>query len=161
MERKVVVFDWGDTIMKDIPEYEGPMVYWPEVEILDGIEESLKEISTKYTICIASNAGDSDKKLMGRALERAGIREYFEYLFTSKELGYNKPDERFFKEIAARIGVQPSECIMVGNDYKKDIIPSKKIGMKTVLYTEEMEGNNSSADYIIKSMSGLTKIIDL
>ncbi|MBW6469119.1 MAG: hypothetical protein K0B85_08190 [Coriobacteriia bacterium] len=27
-----VLFDWGDTLMVDCPEYSGPMRAWPHVE---------------------------------------------------------------------------------------------------------------------------------
>ncbi len=159
MYKKVVIFDWGDTVMKDFSEFQGPMVNWPRVEIIDGIQESLSVINTRFTICIASNAGASDAKLMGLALERVGIRDYFTFLFTSKELGYNKPDNNFFKEIVFRIGVKPSECIMIGNDYEKDIVPSKMVGMKTILYAETMvEGPKPLADVIIQSMYELIEL---
>lgn len=145
--------------MKDFAEFSGPMVNWPRVEAIDDIEESLAIISSYFITCLASNAGSSDAKLMGLALERVGIRDYFNYLFTSKELGYKKPDPNFYKEITARLGVNPSECIMIGNDYEKDIVPSKMVGMKTILYSETIiEGTKQFADYIIKSMN---EIVDL
>jgi len=24
---KAIIFDWGDTVMRDFPEYQGPMAY--------------------------------------------------------------------------------------------------------------------------------------
>ena len=57
MCKKVVIFDWGDTVMKDFSEFQGPMVNWPRVEVIGGIKESLSVINTHFTICIASNAG--------------------------------------------------------------------------------------------------------
>lgn len=159
MSKKVVIFDWGDTVMRDFAEFPGPMVDWPRVEMIDGVEESLATISSHFTICLASNAGNSNAKLMGLALERVGIRDYFTHLFTSKELGYKKPDPNFFIEIASRLGVNPSECIMIGNDYEKDIVPSKMVGMKTILYNEtSIEEPWQLADLIIQSMN---EIIDL
>jgi len=32
-ERRCVLFDWGDTLMVDYPEYDGPMVEWPEIVV--------------------------------------------------------------------------------------------------------------------------------
>ena len=40
-EIKALFFDWGNTVMKVFPEYEGPMVSWPKVEKIEGIEELL------------------------------------------------------------------------------------------------------------------------
>jgi len=159
MNKKVVIFDWGDTVMRDFAGFPGPMVDWPRVETIDGIEESLAIISSHFTTCLASNAGNSNAELMGLALERVGIRSYFTHLFTSKELGYKKPDSNFFIEIASRLGVNPTECIMIGNDYEKDIVPSKMVGMKTILYTVTNIGEQRQcADFIIQSMN---EIVDL
>lgn len=161
MRKKVVIFDWGDTVMRDFTEFSGPMVDWPRVEIIDGIEESLALISSHFTTCLASNAGNSNAELMGLALERVGIRGYFTHLFTSKELGYNKPDPNFFKEIISRIGVNPLECIMIGNDYERDIVPSKMAGMETILYAEKMiEEPKQLADFVIRSMSDLIHLVN-
>jgi hypothetical protein len=94
---KAAIFDWGDTIMRDLSGFTGPMVNWPHVEIIDGVKEALETIHRELICCLASNASDSDAVKMGLALERVYIRRYFRYLFTSKELGARKPDIAFFK----------------------------------------------------------------
>ena len=33
-----VVWDWGDTLMRDIPGQKGPMVDWPHVEAMPGAQ---------------------------------------------------------------------------------------------------------------------------
>ena len=34
-----VLFDWGDTVMRDYPERITPMMEWETVEVIDGIAE--------------------------------------------------------------------------------------------------------------------------
>lgn len=70
-------------------------------------------------------------------LERFGIRKYFKYLFTSNELGYAKPSIEFFNAIIHRLDAEVSDCIMVGNDYFKDIVPVKQIGMSAILFQKK------------------------
>ena len=41
---------------------------------------------------------------------------------------------------------------MIGNDYEKDIIPSKMVGMRTILYSEDSGEPRGLADFVIKSM---------
>lgn len=93
MDKKIVVIllDWGDTVMFDFDEYSGPMAEWPTVQLIDGIEESLKILHNNYTICLATNAGSSDKTLVNKALQRVGLNQYFHKIFTSKDLGFSKP----------------------------------------------------------------------
>ncbi|MDO0825754.1 HAD family hydrolase [Desulfosporosinus nitroreducens] len=152
MHERVVIFDWGDTVMRDFSQFRGPMVFWPQVEVTEGLAESLPEIHRLFSICIASNAGDSDAMLMAQALERVEIRRYFDFLYTSKELGSAKPSPKFFQEIVDRIAVRPEQCVMVGNDYEKDIIPAKMTGMKTILYQKNLSSRPSLADATIQSM---------
>ncbi|MED4117015.1 HAD family hydrolase [Priestia megaterium] len=157
---KTIVFDWGDTLMKDFSEYEGPMADWEYVEIVDGVSKSLHIVSQSYICCVASNAGASNSELLGMALKRVDIQQYFQYLFTSRELGFSKPSLDFFSKIVQTLGFTPQECIMVGNDYNKDIIPAKKIGMQTIFFSQgSKDANFDHADYVMSSMENLHDII--
>jgi putative hydrolase of the HAD superfamily len=157
---KALIFDWGDTVMRDFPEYEGPMAEWVNVECIPFIEDALKNLYTNYFICIASNAGYSDSVMMRKALERVGVDKYFHYFFTSKDLGYEKPEKRFFQKIADEINLFPFECVMIGNSYEKDIIGAKATGMKTILFNEKkFAGDYIDADEVIDSMKKLPLII--
>ncbi len=153
---KAIVFDWGDTLMRGLPEFQGAMVHWPRVEVVPSVAEALEQLYGRFICCVASNAEDSDAELMGQALARVGIRQYFHYLFTSKELGAAKPEPEFFSEILRRLDVEPEECVMVGNDYVTDIVPAKAVGMRTILFLEiPVAGVVPSADVIINSMRHL------
>jgi FMN phosphatase YigB (HAD superfamily) len=162
MERiKLVIFDWGDTVMRNLMQYKGPMVYWPYVEAVDGAEKALKEISRQYICCLASNAGDSNAELMGQALERVKLRQYFKRLFTEKELGAVKPSPEFYRNILKKTGFQPGESVAVGNDYEKDIVPAGLIGINTVwLSSGEDTVSGIRPDVIIHSMQELPVAIE-
>ena len=158
---KAIIFDWGDTLMCDFREFQGPMVHWPHVELIPGVEEALEQLHERFICCAASNADDSDAELMGQALARVGIRQYFHYLFTSKELGASKPHPDFFRRILQRLEIKPAECVVVGNDYKKDIFPAKSIGMYTVWLTESTRVDAApGADEMIDSMCDLPDAVE-
>jgi HAD superfamily hydrolase (TIGR01662 family) len=156
---KSLVFDWGGTVMADLG-YEGPMYLWPEVSLVPGIGKALEKLSENYILSIATNAGFSDTPAMIRALERVGVQQYFKFFFSSKELKVRKPDPRFFEKICKKTGVSPQDCIMIGNDYLKDICGAKEIGMKTIFYNPSgtiMEYED--ADRVILSMESLPKVV--
>ena len=162
MTRKVkaVFFDWGDTLMRDFPEFEGPMTYWERVEIIPGIKKALEVISPHYICCVASNAGDSNAEIMELALNRVNIDKYFKHFFTSRELGVSKPNPDFFNQLVNKLKLRPDECIFVGNDYEKDIVPAKAVGLYTVWFSEKgMSGTFTDADYSIHSMNKLYEVI--
>jgi HAD superfamily hydrolase (TIGR01549 family) len=62
----------------------------------------------------------------------------FDYaLITSYEnMSTSKPNPAYYREIAAKIGCEPSECVMVGNEVQNDILPARRIGMKTFWLTD-------------------------
>jgi HAD superfamily hydrolase (TIGR01509 family) len=157
---KAIIFDWGDTVMRDFSEYKGPMAYWPEVEVVAGIEPALQQLQNDFICCLASNAVDSDAGLMGLALSRVNLRQHFQYLFTSRELGYKKPDPTFYRELLRRMNLQQEQCIAVGNSYEKDIVPAKSVGMYTVWFsTHPGSVPAPCADYTLTSMDELTQAI--
>ncbi len=72
------------------------------------------------------------------------------FLLTSLENSYYcKPQGRYFTEVAAKLGVKPKECLMVGNDTIHDLSASD-VGMKTWLvdsYLLERDGPTRKPDY--------------
>lgn len=66
----------------------------------------------------------------------AGLQpEDFELFTTYDNIGYCKPNTDYFREVARRLGVQPEECLMVGNDVSDDM-PAEQLGMKVFLLTD-------------------------
>jgi hypothetical protein len=57
---KAMIFNWGDTVMRDFPEYRGPMGNWPRVAVIPGIDPVLTELSKKHLVCLAINVGNFD-----------------------------------------------------------------------------------------------------
>jgi FMN phosphatase YigB (HAD superfamily) len=51
---------------------------------------------------------------------------------SSGSLGADKPDPAFFRAIAATVGVDPTECIHVGDRVDNDIVAARAAGMATV-----------------------------
>jgi len=156
---KALIFDWGDTVMRDFPQYSGPMAQWPEVELIPGADTALQALSGGAICCLASNAAESTADLIAQALERVGVREHFQHIFTCHELEARKPDPAFFENAARRIGCRPEECVAIGNAYEKDILPAKQAGMKTVWLTPETDGEAEGADLQITSMNQLAQAL--
>ena len=66
----------------------------------------------------------------------AGLEpENFELCTTYENTGYCKPNPEYYRDVAGRLGVQPEQCLMVGNDATEDLI-AETIGMKVFLLTD-------------------------
>ena len=155
---KFLLFDWGDTLMVDYSEYNGPMVTWERVSPMPEVLDTLPIISKKFHCAVASNAVESNAELMKQALQRIDIDKYFNLFITSKELGAIKPSPSFFNGIANNLNLSTSEICMIGNDYEKDIVGAKNTGMITILITSQ-QGLFPCADYVIPSFGSLINII--
>jgi len=147
-EIKALLFDWGNTVMKVFPEQTGPMASWSQVDTIEGIREILPLLTDKYQIILVSNAQDSDQELVRQALERVELAHYFHEIFTPYELSERKPAPNFYLNILKRIEVEPENAIMIGDDYEKDIIAAKQVGLWTVWYNpDQQELKNISYPY--------------
>ena len=133
-QNPILVFDWGNTVMKILPQYSGPMAQWPEVAEVDGIVEALEALKDHYTIAIASNASDSDSGKLWQALRRVGLGEYFKAAFTPYELGARKPQVEFFRQLESVLDRPPYQMIMIGDDYNADILGAKQAGWQAIWY---------------------------
>jgi putative hydrolase of the HAD superfamily len=153
-----VVWDWGDTLMRDIPGQKGPMATWPQVEAMPGAIEALRALAWIPVHCVATNTTDSTSSEVAEALGRVGLLDYLTHCFTSAELGSRKPDPRFFLRSAQRLGIPPDDLLAVGNDLRKDIIPAKEAGLSTVLVSSDPgQTLENAADLTVPTLSHLAE----
>jgi HAD superfamily hydrolase (TIGR01509 family) len=131
---RAVIFDWGDTVMRELPDFPGKMVDAPHVEAMPGIEGALRALQPDYRLLMASNANASTADDIRAALRRVGLDEYFEIIVSSADLGVGKPDPAYYHAVMAICGCDPAEAVMVGDTFEKDIAGAKQIGLRAVWY---------------------------
>lgn len=69
-------------------------------------------------------------------MQWAGLKpEDFEIFTTFESSNFCKPNLNYYREICAKIGVPPDECLMVGNDVSDDMVAGQ-LGMKVFLLTD-------------------------
>ena len=61
--------------------------------------------------------------------------EDFELITTYENCHYCKPNPKYYTEILERTGLNPEECLMVGNNAEEDMI-AETLGMKVFLLTD-------------------------
>ncbi|MGE5455373.1 MAG: HAD family hydrolase [Methylocystaceae bacterium] len=89
------------------------------------------------TVVIATNSLFPPTAINQR-LHWAGVGDYPYALVTTYEnMHFTKPHLEYYEEICRYIGVEPAECLMVGNDVGEDMVASR-LGMKTFLLTERL-----------------------
>jgi HAD superfamily hydrolase (TIGR01662 family) len=100
-------------------------------ELREGMVELVQELNARgLKLGLAANQPHETISV----LDAHGIGEYFHHREVSGTHGYRKPDLRLFARCCEDLGVEPTDCIMVGDRIDNDIWPAKHIGMKTVLF---------------------------
>lgn len=127
---------------------------------LPGAEEAVASLRKKYRLFLASNGTASVQK--GR-LTSANLYRFFEKVFVSQELGYNKPAPEFFQKAAEQIpGFDPEKAMMVGDSLSSDIKGGANAGMKTCWINPEHLSNKTDVrpDYELEALHQLEALLE-
>ncbi len=57
----------------------------------------------------------------------------FDFVTDYSNSGYCKPNPKYYLDVAAKNGVDPKRCLMVGNNTEEDIVAAAKAGFDTYL----------------------------
>ena len=92
-------------------------------------EKTLKKLRKEgYKLGLMTNT----ESIMAKKIEdKLNLKYYFDYLGYSFEMKAVKPSSKTFKTVLAKLGVKPSEAIMVGDSLRSDIAGAKAVGMHT------------------------------
>ncbi len=82
------------------------------------------------TCCLATN---QDKHRMAHLDERLRIREYFDHVFVSCELGVKKPEHGFYHAIGARF---PDAKLIFWDDQPSNVEAAMECGWTAFVFTE-------------------------
>jgi len=127
---------------------------------LPGAEEAVEALSKRYRLFLVSNGTASVQK--GR-MTSANLYRFFEEVFVSQEIGYNKPAKAYFDACFARIpGFDPQKAIIVGDSLTSDILGGKNAGITTVWVNPNHLPARADIqpDYEIESLSQLQSLLD-
>lgn len=79
-------------------------------------------------------------------VEKLGLAEYFESIFTSALIGFNKPSPEIFQHCLSVTGAEPNDCWMIGDNLEADVKGAESVGIKAILIRSRAEGVKYQAD---------------
>jgi putative hydrolase of the HAD superfamily len=135
-KKGAILFDWGDTLMRVFPEFSGPMKDWARVEAVAGAAGMLAALQEDWTLCLATNAADSEEADIRAALRRVGLAQWLEKIYCFKKIGHRKPSHEFFEYVLKDLGVPASWVIMVGDDLEADVLGAVRCGLRGIWFNE-------------------------
>lgn len=94
------------------------------IELLEGVEETLKTLQNDYKLILATKGDLLDQE---RKLAKSGLGHYFNQI----EIVSDKQTDNYLGVIH-QLEIEPSEFLMVGNSLKSDVLPLLEIGAKAI-----------------------------
>ena len=84
----------------------------------------LEAVYAHYPMVLVSNFYGSVESV----LADFDLRRYFRDIIESAVVGVRKPDPKIFQLGVDALGLKPEEVLVIGDSYKKDIVPAESIG---------------------------------
>ena len=121
-------------------------------------ESVLDELSKMYKLgIIANQSAGSEQRLTDW-----DISKYFDLVIASTEEGIEKPNPEIFRIALERANCLPENAVMVGDRIDNDILPAKKLGIKTVWVKQgfaKYQPKSNVPDYTIQTLDEIIELL--
>ena len=107
------IFDLYGTLV-DIHTNEKKAYLWKELSLFPGVPEMLQRLKDAgKKVFLLSNA---QALFTAPEISLLGLTKYFDGILLSSDAGVKKPDSAFYEMLLKQYHLNPSECLMTGND---------------------------------------------
>lgn len=115
------------------------------IRLYPGVIESLAALREQgCRLWLLSNA---QQIFTAYELRHLGLGEQFDGIYLSSDYGCRKPDARFFRALLEEHRLEPSACLMIGNDRSTDIAGAAAVGLATLyMHTALTPSDQAEAD---------------
>ena len=126
--------------------------------LLPGADAFLRELRARGRVFLITNGTPAAQ--YGR-LDSLGIRGQFDGIFISDEIGFAKPDPRFFAHVLTAAGLTAGECLVIGDSLTSDIAGANGAGIPCIWYDPAgREPVGAMPDAAARTYDEILKIID-
>lgn len=91
----------------------------------------VRKLATTHRLALVADIW-SQKQPWLDELERVGLLDVFEVLVFSSDLGSVKPSPRPFRVAVAALGVDPAECVVIGDSARRDVGGAHAAGLDAI-----------------------------
>ncbi|MBA7664585.1 Pyrophosphatase PpaX [subsurface metagenome] len=163
---EAICFDLGDTLVAEETVIHNSCGQAITAKVVKGAFEVIRSLSRLgYKVAIIAN--DEDGVSARNVINDTGLKDYFNTILISGELGIEKPDSRIFEVALKSLGVKARNAVMVGNRIDADIVGANRIGMKSVWfkwnnrYPASVNTKEEEPDFTISNLSDLNAVLGL
>ena len=129
------------------------------IEFVDGAEEMLSSQKGKFIIAAVTNG---TKIAQERKLSLSGLDKVFDGIFISENVGFEKPDKKYFDFVLEKLGVEDKrEVLIIGDSLTSDMKGGYLSGIDTCWFNPKHNPNtlNIPVTYEIDQLRKLADIV--
>ena len=126
--------------------------------LLPGAAEFLRALRARGKVYLITNGTPAAQ--YGR-LASLGLENFFDGIYISDEIGYKKPDVRFFAYLLEREKIGRENCLVIGDSLSSDIAGANNAGIRCIWYNPSGRAAEGAApDYTAKSYREILRLAD-
>lgn len=134
------------------------LCYRSAKESVDRARMVIEKLAEHYPLVLVSNFYGNIESV----LDDFGIGKYFRTIVESAVVGIRKPDPEIFRLGVKALGVEAKDTLVVGDSYRKDIVPAEKASCKVMWikgkgWTSEEDAQQH--DCIISSLNEIPALL--
>jgi len=126
----------------------------------EGAIELLSALNNKTQIAVISEGPHDAQE---RTLDTAKMKPYVKALITSNRERVSKKDG-LFQRFMEQENLKPEDLLVIGDSLESDILPSNKLGIKSILFDPNRKHQNGApqirAEHLSQILSVIEKIVD-
>lgn len=130
------------------------------IEFVGNARELLLSQKNRYTLAAVTNG---TKTAQEKKLRLSGLDKIFDDIFISEDVGFEKPDIKYFEYVFKKLGISDKkEVLIIGDSITSDIKGGYAAGIDTCWYNPEHKPNtlNIPVTYEIDCLDRLSDILE-
>lgn len=126
--------------------------------LIPGARELLGRIHPHCEICLISNGVGSTQR---PRIRDSGLGPFLDRIFLSEDVGFQKPDRRFFDCVFSEIGGEKRpRSIVLGDSLTSDMLGGRNAGLATCFFGDPARADGR-CDYVITDLLEFPEILGL
>jgi len=124
-----------------------------DIELYGDVLPVMQKLGEKYTLGLLSNGNSYP--------ERCGLDGIFQFVVFSQDIGFEKPDPRFYETAVREAGCPAEQILHVGDSLENDVEGAARAGIHTVWLNRDGAGNDTAIkpEFEIESFFDLLEIL--
>lgn len=124
------------------------------------ITSLLKQLRTYYLLGLITNGPSSAQ---WEKIQKLDLENLFDIILVSGDLPYEKPNSKIFEKACGFLGVEPKQCLMVGDKLETDILGGirAELGATVWIPLSGQDQNNLELhpDFILRDVMELPSLL--